>query len=529
MFSRRDFLRTSVLVAVLLEKNLLCFGSASEEVFPQGVASGDPTTDGIILWTRINPEVLKILKRDLVLQISESPEFKNAFTGKISYDKISAKDDFTVRIDLKGRLKPNTLYFYRFLYADIPSLTGKFKTLPLSTDKLSFATVVCQNYPDGYYTAFRYLFNEDIAFIIHLGDFIYEKIYGKPRVPERAIKLPSGSDICLDINDYRYLYRTYISDPDLKLARAMHPFIYTWDDHEFLNDYYYDYERKVWGYFTSHPYGKDREKILNLRKDAIKAWLEYIPSRVVFNLRDRDPLSWIRLYRAFSVGNLCDFLITDLRTYRDKQPCEGRFGVFGCPDQNRTSILGKDQRTWLLRKLANSKASWIILVSSVQFSQSLTDGKFGSLDAWDGYRKERDLLLRTIKDKGSKNLIVVSGDRHASLVAEIVDNYEMPKEVLGAEFMTPAISSINAREGGWWKRNWPQYSTLEDFQKAEMTQNPWIKHINSINCWGYTVVNISDKKVVTTIYSVDKYSKDSEKTIDGKFVYSQGKLISEIS
>ena len=525
MLSRREFLELSGATLLLLYTNQLSFATNTEEVFPQGVASGDPTQTGAVLWTRVNPQVHRKFQKDLILQISEDPEFKKVFTGKIPASSINESDDFTVRIDLDGRLMPGKTYYYRFIYADVPSMRGRFKTLPERSEELSVGFVVCQNYPDGYYTAYRHLAEEDLQLVVHLGDFIYEKIYGLPRVQERGLSLPSGQRVCVNLEDYRYLYRTYLSDPDFRLARAMHPFVCTWDDHEFLNDYFYDYEREVWGYFVEgHPVGRDRIKILRLRQEAVKAWLEYIPSRVKVDMSNRDPLKWITIYRDFDLGKLGHLIVLDERSYRDRPPCRGRYGVEGCPEQEKTSMLGKEQLRWFMKKLSQEGFRWKVVANEVQFSRSQTDGKFGSLDAWDGYAGERRKIIELMKEKGMKNLIMLTGDRHASLVAEIPDSYEKPSQVLGVEFMTPAISSINAREGGWWKRNWPHYNSLEEFQKAEMTQNPWIKHINSIDCWGYSVLTLRGDRAECTIYSVNKYRKDAEKVVDASFVYRNGVL-----
>ncbi|MFN3814221.1 MAG: alkaline phosphatase D family protein [Aquificaceae bacterium] len=431
MLTRREFLEGSIAGAFLLSLNSLTFATDTEDVFPQGIASGDPTQEGFILWTRINPKVHNAMKKDLILQIFEDIDFRSILlSGKIQGEKIRKEEDYTVRIDLKDRFKPGKTYYYRFIYGDVPSMVGRVRTLPESTKEMNLAFVVCQNYADGYFTAYRYIAEEDVQLVVHLGDFIYERIYGRPRVPGRELNLPSGQQVVQDIEDYRYLYRTYLSDPDLKLARAMHPFVNTWDDHEFINDYYYDYTNEVWR--DSYPY-KSREQMLRLKLASIRAWLEYIPARAVTNFSNRDPLMWIRIYRDFNLGGLAHLIVTDERSYRDKQPCGKKYGAPGCPQQYKTSILGKDQLRWFRNKLKEGNYPWKVWANEVQFSQSLTDGKFGSLDAWDGYAGEREEILAFLKANRMKNLIILSGDRHATLIAEVPDSYENPKEVLGAE------------------------------------------------------------------------------------------------
>lgn len=524
MLTRRELIKVGSATLLLLYLNQLALGQDAEEVFPQGVASGDPSQRGVVLWTRVNPKVHARKRKDLLLQLSEDPSFRKFSTFRVPASSIGPHRDYTVRIDLQGRLSPGTVYYYRFVYAGVKSIVGRFSTLPQRARELTLGFVVCQNYSDGYYTAYKHLAQEELHLVVHLGDFIYEKIYGPPRVPGRAVGLPSGERVCINIEDYRHLYKVYLSDPNLKLARALHPFVHTWDDHEFLNDCYYDHQRGVWGYFVeAHPVGNDRQRILQLRQDAIRAWVEYVPARVQLNPKDPDPLRWIRLYRDFDLGGLAHLIVLDERSYRERPPCQGRFGVEGCPEQHKTSMLGKEQFRWFKDKLLEGEHGWKVVANSVQFSRSLVDGKFGSLDAWEGYAGERQAILDLISKGGRKNLLLLSGDRHAAMVAEVPDSYDRPSRVLGAEFLTPALSSINALEGGWWKRSWPQYATLEDYERAETSQNPWIKYLN-MRTWGYSLIKLSPDRVETTLLSVNKYDEEAQKRVMARFEYSQGEL-----
>ncbi|MFN4013027.1 MAG: alkaline phosphatase D family protein, partial [Aquificaceae bacterium] len=260
-----------------------------------------------------------------------------------------------------------------------------------------------------------------------------------------------------------------------------------------------------------------------LRLASIRAWLEYIPARVSTNLSNRDPLMWIRIYRDFNLGGLAHLIITDERSYRDKQPCGKRYGAPGCPEQQKTTMLGDQQLKWFKGKLKEGSYPWKVWANSVQFAKSLTDGRFGSLDAWDGYAGERQKILDFLKANKMKNLLALSGDRHATLVAEIPDSYEEPKEVLGAEFMTPALSSVNSFEMGWWKRDWPQYASIEERERAEVEQNPWIKHLNMRN-WGYGLLSLTHQRAQCIIYTVNKYKKEAQKEMDAKFSYEYGIL-----
>ncbi|MFN4319410.1 MAG: alkaline phosphatase D family protein [Aquificaceae bacterium] len=375
MLTRREFLEGSIAGALLLSFNSLTFATDTEEVFPQGIASGDPTQRGFILWTRINPKVHAKMNKDLILQIAEDMDFKRVLmSGRVDGQRIRREEDYTLRIDLKDGFETGKTYYYRFIYADVPSMVGRVKTLPEKAQEISLAFVVCQGYADGYYTAYRHIAQEEVQLVLHLGDFIYERIYGRPRVPGRDLNLPSGQNIVQDLEDYRYLYRTYLLDPDLKLARATHPFVNTWDDHEFINDYYYDYSYEVWR--GSYP-SQARERLLQLRLASIRAWLEYIPARVSTNFSNRDPLMWIRIYRDFNLGGLAHLIITDERSYRDKQPCGKRYGAPGCPEQQKTTMLGDQQLRWFKSKLKEGSYPWKVWANSVQLAKSLTDGREG--------------------------------------------------------------------------------------------------------------------------------------------------------
>jgi len=161
MLTRREFI--SVPLLYLLARNLEAFASDTPEVFPQGVASGDPTQDSVVLWTRIEPKVHESMKRDLVLEISTKPDFSEVVQVRVPADRINPSRDYTVRLTIDG-LKPGGTYYYRFVYADVTSLTGRFKTLPVeSPEEFRFAFITCQNYADGYFSAFRHLSQEDVV------------------------------------------------------------------------------------------------------------------------------------------------------------------------------------------------------------------------------------------------------------------------------------------------------------------------------------------------------------------------------
>lgn len=532
MITRREFLEIlGISTAYLLIHPYVAF-AGEDDIFPSGVASADPTNDSIILWTRINPEVHKKLNKNLkvyiVDDIQKNPDKvlkeKAIKEFEIPANKITDIGDYTIKFKVSG-LKPGKTYFYIFEY-DNSKKIGRFKTLPTEVDKYKFIFVTCQNYEDGYYPAFKYISEEDEAgFVLHLGDAIYERVYGA-KVFGRNIKLPSGNNFANSLEDYRYLYKKYLSDENYQLARAMQTFIYIWDDHEFANDYYYNYGKDYW-YSPSLPeeIREDKYKSLLLKKYAVKAWYEYIPADVSLDFKGH-PLEWIKIYRDFKIGNLANLICLDERSYRESQ-CPKRYQSAGCYTQSQHTMLGLEQKRWFFDNIMNNKNKfgWNIVANEVQFVSGKIDGFYGSTDAWDGYIGEREEILDILTKNNINNIVMLTGDRHAFLAADIPSSFkENYDKVLGAEFMTGAISSINASEAGWWKKDLPKYNNVDEISQAEISQNPWTKFLNQ-KTWGYSVLEIDKEKVSSTFYSVNKYEKNPPKETLAKFTYKRGESI----
>tara|TARA_R110000868_G_scaffold80902_5_gene229382 strand:+ start:5384 stop:7498 length:2115 start_codon:yes stop_codon:yes gene_type:complete len=340
--------------------------------FPQGLASGDPQPDAVMLWTRVEAVALPTGNDkpiDVVLLVSEYEDFSSVLVHQtLQADPIN---DHTVRVYLTG-LKPDSTYFYRFFAGgNVTPLIGRTRTAPLpdATRPVRFAFVSCQNYEQGFYGALRRLVNDDIAaklddqieFVLHLGDFIYEHTGDVPQneTPARLVgPMPDGSKPWVPdgthswwqaggqtpqtLADYRFLYKTYLTDPDLQAARARFPFIHTWDDHEFTNDAWQAHD----------TYFGDGEPAQVRKLAANQSWFEFIPAvlsdapafaGVPSPARDFKPvalanssmgetdgnllfqgtdnlkaLASLTIYRSFSWGSLLDLVITDLRSYRSQ-------------------------------------------------------------------------------------------------------------------------------------------------------------------------------------------------------------------
>ncbi|PCJ14623.1 MAG: phosphodiesterase [Gammaproteobacteria bacterium] len=507
----------------------------SPEVFEYSIGSGDPTESGVILWTRV-AETALLPGESLFFQVSRDSSFLNGslvVEGEVEAIQISSLNDYTVHIDLDNQLEAGTRYFYRFVYNNTASRVGRCRTAPAEDEALArvkFALLTCQDYTNGFYGALRHIAEDaSIDFVIHLGDFIYETV-GDPSFQslpfdERLIDLPSGGVVSLGLDDFRKIYRTAYSDPSLQLAMETHTWIITTDDHETANDCYWDYERDTLG-APDHPYtldpefNNDAELLRQLKLDAQRAWAEYVPTRVGFDLNASHPHDAQQVYREFKFGNLVQLFMTDTRTYRTSHPCgessRDRVGK-SCPEvsSEEQSLYGMEQREWLLDGLSNSTQQWKLLGNQVfmgrlgLFIKQLVQLPF-SVDAWDGYEFERALLAQYVLDHGVENFVVVTGDLHSTMASHLRQDYNTKSRVIGpespgVEFMTPAVTSSNL--GGLILSENPR-ETVENLVEAisngtVRVTNPHIRYFNSLD-YGYSTIEFTSSYCEWRAFAVDK-------------------------
>jgi alkaline phosphatase D len=263
------------------------------ELYPQGVASGDPQADSVILWTR-RPFEHGAGPAELTIELALDPDFKKVVATATA--PVLEDSDWTCRV-LVGNLRPATVYWYRF--ADAPengicngSRIGRTISAPGNRDSrpVKFAFVSCQTINEGAQNAYRRMLHEDrraaeadrLGFVLHLGDFIYEvvmypediqtrydrTIYDIGRVPD-ARKV-GNFNVPTNVAGYRAVYQAYLKDPDIQDARAYLPFVAIWDNHEF--------SWQGWQSFVK--FGGEAEPKQTWKVDAMQAWFEYQPARI---------------------------------------------------------------------------------------------------------------------------------------------------------------------------------------------------------------------------------------------------------
>jgi alkaline phosphatase D len=333
--------------------------------FTLGVASGDPLPEGVVIWTRLAPRPFEpyagLPKADFPVKWQVATD--EGFTRVVRDGTATASASYghSVHVDVRG-LEPGRDYFYRFRSGDHLSPAGRTRTAPAKTaspERLRFAIASCQSYTDGWYTAHRHLAGEDLDVLFFLGDYIYEGAVdsaGGAR-NDAALRLPDTFELVTDTLDlYRMRYALYRTDPDLQAAHAAFPWALTWDDHEVQDNYATAVSR----------FGTPSADFLVHRANAYRAYWENQPLR-----RPRQPAGPdMSLHRRLRFGDLADAYVLDTRQFRSDQAC-GDGLVAGCAqrDEPGRTLLGADQRAWLLDGMATSPARWNLLAQQVMMAE----------------------------------------------------------------------------------------------------------------------------------------------------------------
>ena len=315
--TRRTMLRTggSFVAGVTLAGTLAARASAqtsfASDPFALGVASGDPTARGMVLWTRIAPEPLAVgggLPAEpyrVRYELARDEDFRHIVRHG---DVLAVPDEaHSVRVEL-DQLPPAHEYFYRFEVGGSVSPVGRTRTGPPANAAhpapLVFAFVSCQNFSDGYFTSYAEIAAAaDIETVIFLGDYIYEG-------PNSDVRAHAPARTIMTLDDYRTRHAQYKTDVDLQAAHAAHPWLVTWDDHEFVNNY---------ADMDVDP-NRAPEVVAARRAAAYRAFWEHMPLS-----RARKPVGPdLQLYRRFKWGSIATFNVLDGRQYRSDQPdCSG--------------------------------------------------------------------------------------------------------------------------------------------------------------------------------------------------------------
>jgi alkaline phosphatase D len=451
--------------------------AADRYPFSLGIAAGDPLPDGIVLWTRVAPDPLGTAPasaRSFPVRWQVSAD--EGFSRVVRHGVASAhpRSAHCVHVDVRG-LEPGRWYWYRFRVGRHVSPVGRARTAPARDhlpSAVSFATASCQNYQHGYYGAYEDMTKQDLDFVVHLGDYIYETephaVGPRLHVGEEAITLA----------DYRRRHALYKTDPDLQAAHAAFPFIVVPDDHEVEDNY----AGRIPQEGSDTP---DAAGFALRRRNAYQAYWEHQPVR----LRTVHEA----VYRRFDFGRLVSFHMLDTRRYRSDQPC-GDGVKPPCPPvfDERATMTGRTQERWLYQSLAARSARWNVLGQQTLFAPVvLDDGGIHAyaMDQWDGYVAARHRVLRFLEAARVRRPIIISGDTHAGWVNEVSDGRDQAGAI-AVEFGCPSITSVCP----------PSYVARVT---GSLARNPHVKYFNGTS-HGYVKCTVtsgawkSDYRIVET-------------------------------
>ena len=487
--------------------------------FILGVASGSPTHDSVVLWTRL---MLPIFQSSGSLGVSVRWEVAHddKFTRMAQSGQSLAVAGlaFSVHAEVQG-LEPDRWYFYRFKVGETVSSIGRTRTFPApdaATAGMRLAYASCQRWEHGYFSAYRHMAEENLDLVMFLGDYIYEY----PRA-SNAVRTPPGG-WTLSLDDYRQRYATYKQDKDLQTMHAICPWLVTWDDHEVQNDY---------AGLTMGENGPDVADFPARRSAAYQAFYEHMPVRASVLTKAVAGLASgaeMRIYSSARYGRLASLTMLDARQYKSPQVCtrDGKRGSStvnpaNCPawkDPART-MLGPEQEQWLDAAWGSARSKsvgWnIIGQQSLIGQRNWKAGPEQSLwnDGWDGYSAARTRLTDSARKHSVANLVVLGGDVHENWVGQIKADYSHPSSAaVGVEFCG---TSVTSRSGG-------------NNKLAEtLAENPHFLFADAERK-GYGVVEISSNQIKTTLRVVsDVTRQDASIETLAQFSVASGRSVVE--
>ena len=460
--------------------------------FYYGVASGDPLSDKVILWTKVEVEDNQTEPVEVTWQIANDEDMSDIVnSGAFTTD---ASRDWTVKVDADS-LEPHTTYYYQFQDADgNASQIGRTKTAPSieedacdgenAAESLKFAFSSCSSVYSGYFNAYKRIAERtDLDAVIHLGDYVYDYPDQDElvRIPE-----PYPIDPRL-LPEWRQTHRYYLLDTDLRAMRQMHPMIVIWDNHDIDTD-------------TPEEFN-----------GAVQAFYEYLPIRQAQETPDK-------IYRHLQYGNLVDIFMVDAEQYQGDDIIsidtiyEMNSDVIDTIITNE-SILGTEQYNWLIDKLENSTAKWRIFgnqklfglwsIKDAPIDLPIGNGEVIDPGSWDGYQKERENLLTYLQENELDNNIFLSGDVHFFLAMDVpihpLDSLQYNGETgegsIGVEMMGGSITRGNFDEAGY------PIGLADGLVNLSFTLNPHHRYAELVE-HGYGLLEINiDSMIGQTWYS----------------------------
>ena len=535
--TRRSVLRSAVVGAAAVAAPIRAFDAeaaaapAGNGVFGYGVASGDPTADAVIIWTRATPAGTPIATpgsghgAPLLVrwELARDPDFRRVVRRGV--EVASRFTDHTVKVDVK-HLHPYTRYFYRFSAAGETSPVGRTQTAPDeagTVHALRLALVSCSNYTGGYFTAYRAIAaRSDLDFVLHVGDYIYEYGNGDDRygpadlVGKRDSEPPTET---IDLRGYRLRHALHKADPDQAAAHRQHPWITIFDDHEVANN--------AWRAGAENHTPGDEGNWYRRRREAYRAYLEWMPFRLPEQWR--VPHQGLRFFRRFTFGALGDLSVLETRQNRSQQvdyaPFNTNDGGF-VPAEDPALLaqytdperhLPEPQQLRWLQAGVSQERPWHLIGNQVVFAPvrfpgaalGLGDQLLLNSDQWDGYQADQDALIATFGGQPARagDVVVLTGDIHSSWAIDIPADraaYAEANNSVGVEFVCPSVTSDGFYElvGAAAGADAPvdtKVAATRQVTGAVQAASPWVRYLDGVG-HGFTLIDVTPERVQADYY-----------------------------
>ena len=466
-----------------------------ESPFQHGVASGDPLSDRVILWTRVSPSSPTETQPKQVRWWVALNE-----TGATPVQEGEAlahpEHDFTFKVDATG-LEPDKRYYYGFEHQGFRSDVGRTRTLPAPSAQMSASSAVrlavtsCANYPQGYFNAYRHIANtSDLNAVLSLGDYFYEYGEGEYGAGAALNRVPEPPHEVLSLSDYRLRHAQHKAEPDLQAAHAAHPWIVIWDDHESANNSWTD------GAENHTP----NEGDWSTRKvAAIKAYYEWMPIRVL-------PTG---LFRHFRFGQLADLVMLDTRLEgRNKQVDANDLAAARAQDR---TLLGPIQEKRFLDHLtatSESQVRWKVVGQQIVFAPWSNDDVLLNPDSWDGYRASRQNVLDHLEEGAIDNVIILTGDVHSAWGMNVPNKDRSKSQAI--ELVTPGVSSPPLASAS---------PRTEELVNRATTDQPHVKYAEGLSN-GYLIVDLTADRASAEWYFTGPRTERAENSVLDKVLVS---------
>ncbi len=494
--NRREFLRQSA-HTVASAAWLSLFGPNSavkasprpwypqHPVFTLGIASGEPRSNSIVLWTRLAPAPLEahggMPDQAIAVRWEVADDERFSRIAQQGETVTDAQRAHTVHVDVQG-LASDRHYFYRFIAGGQSSPIGRTRTAPdvnAQSKRLRIALASCQHFELGHFSVHREIAEQDVDLVLFVGDYLYQyNVKPYLRVRSHALSLSTTPSLL----DLRIHYANYKQDPNLRAAHAAHPWLLMWDDQEVRNDY---------DGLDDPDEALDPKAFMQMRQRAYRAYYEHLPTSPT-----RAPSSLgAPMFGAYAWGQLAHLCLLDTRQYRSAAPCtDGIHGpqhgraLWRCDAMSKSSqtMLGTVQEEWLSNRLANSPHTWQLLAQTTQMAPAPLPTALGPViygDGWDAYPGARERLMQAIGKTGANNVICLGGDVHRHVAARLrLKPSDRSSPVVASEIVSTSISSKGLSE------------LLTD---ALAAGNPDVLHCRSDER-GYALLDITPDKLYCT-------------------------------